>query len=92
MIEVLFVCVTIIIVTCLVLGFFMWYGMKRDAFEKKVMEAVESRLIKSTDYRKDLEVVNSNQLKLANEIESVRKMIQMKSSNTFAGRPPGSIV
>jgi len=91
MLEIIVVCGTVLVAIVLVLRHLTQYGMKRKEFEAQVLSSVKQELAKSTDYRKDLEVVNSNQLKLGAEIESVKKMIQMKTS-IMAGRPPGSIV
>lgn len=90
MIETLIICATFLLAIILVLGYLAYFGMSRKAFEASVLAKVEERLSKSTDYRKDLETVNANQLKLAQDFDLFKKSVMIK--NTFAGRPPGSIV
>ena len=94
MFEVAIVCVTALVGIVLVLKHLEKFKTERKEFldnlRTDLLAKVDTRLSEQANYRKDLEVVNSNQLKLAQELELLKKTQQLKTS--FGNRPPGSIV
>lgn len=93
MVEVGIVCATVLIGLVLILMHLRKYQTERaewqDALRSELLEKVDVRLSKQADYRKDLETVNSNQLKIAQELDLLKKTQQLR---TNLGRPPGSMV
>ena len=93
MIEVSIVCVTVLASLVLTLRYFQSYRLERtswlEAVRGEVLETVDERLSLQANYQKDLEIVNANQLKLAQEIDLLKKTQLIQ---TRLGRPPGSIV
>lgn len=79
----------------MVLFYFSHYTTKKSSYESaieaKMLAKVDERLSMQADYRKELEIVNSNQIKLANELDLVKKTQSIKTS-FGSGRPSGSIV
>lgn len=93
MIEVAFICLTVIGGLKMVLIHFDQHNLKRNEFEAAVMAKasalVEEKLKIKPDFYKDLETVNANQIKLAAEVDLMKKNFSLK---TVMSRPPGSLV
>lgn len=93
MIETMIVCLTVLAALLLTLRYFKSYRVERaewlNAIRTELLDSVNERLSQQANYQKDLETVNSNQLKLAQEIDLLKKTQQIRTS---LGRPPGSIV
>jgi len=93
LIAVAIVCATVLVGLMLVLRYFKTYRTERqewlDQITKNVVGMVEERLAKPTQFQKDVETLHANQVRLAQEVELVKKTTQIR---TNLQRPPGSIV
>lgn len=89
-IETAIVCATALIALGFVLHYFKSYRLERatwlTSIQLELLGKVEERLSEQADYRKDLEAVNSNQIKLAKEIDLIKANMSMRTS---LGRSPG---
>ena len=93
LIGIAIVCLTVLVGLWSVLRYFKAYRIERsswlEAIRAELLSMVNERLGQQANYQKDLETVNANQLKLAQELELIKKTQQIKTSFQ---RPPGSIV
>jgi septal ring factor EnvC (AmiA/AmiB activator) len=93
LITVTIVCATVLGGIALVLRHLTTYRIERAEWlanvHKDVQSLVAERLAEQANYKKDLETVNANQLKLAQELEKVKQHQQLRTS---LQRPPGSLV
>lgn len=93
LVTVTIVCATVLAGIALVLKHLTTYRTERAEWLENVHKDIESlvadRLAEQANYKKDLETVNANQLKLAQELEKVKQHQQLRTS---LQRPPGSLV
>lgn len=52
----------------------------QDALHNSLLSKVDERLAEQADYRKDLEAVNTNQIRLAKELELLKTSQQLRTS------------